>query len=76
MGKGMVMLPILEMATKTGETMEAARLNLMDNFLLPSVFWALVMFPNSMNQNIHPRPPTPVKIGLAPACFEWMVVCD
>ena len=68
-GQGVVLFPIQEITTKAGGTMEAARLSLRDNFLLPSDF------PNSMNQNSYPSSQTPVKIVLAPACLEWMVVC-
>ena len=73
-GLGVVLSPILEMATKAGGTMEAVSLSSMKNCLLPSLSWALVVCPYSMNQNTNPSSQNPVKICLAPAYLEWMVV--
>ena len=72
-GLGVVLSPILEMATKAGGTMEAVSLSSMKNCLLPSLSWALVVSPYSMNQNTNPSSQNPVKICLAPAYLEWMV---
>ena len=73
--QGVVLIPTQEMATMAGGTMEEARLCLMKKCLLQSVSFALVVLPVSRNQNTHPSSQTPVKICLAPACLEWMVVC-
>ena len=66
-GKGVVEVPILEKATNAEGTPEevAARLGQMRN-PVPEV--------NSMNQDADPSLQTPVRIGLAPACLEWMMV--
>jgi hypothetical protein len=58
-GKGVVLLPILELATNAGETMEVR-----ERLRAPEVS------PSSMNQSADPSFQTPVRIGLALACLE------
>ena len=68
-GKGVVGLPILEKTTNAEGTPEeaAGRLSQIHN-PVPEVN------PDSMNQDADPSFQTPVKIGLAPACLEMMMV--
>ena len=58
-GKGVVLLPILELATNAGETMEVR-----ERLRAPEVS------PSSMTQSADPSFQTPVRIGLALACLE------